>query len=231
MTPADRAPSKALAWLGGEEVETQHPSQGHDDASTAEWYGEDHDLVQPTEQWYAPAPDQQPTEHWYSAAPDHQPTEHWYSAAPGQQPIEHWYSPAPDHVPYPEKSLFSGSEPRELDEWQAPPTRLQKPFERQLQKTKMCTFHAKGKCAFGSKCTFAHDPIEVQAAPNLSKTKMCSKWKRSACWKENCMYAHGVSDLRNTPMLYKTSLCTAAQSGSCELGSFCRFAHTPEELR
>eukprot|EP00928_Gymnodinium_smaydae_P027220 TRINITY_DN2110_c0_g1_i5.p1 TRINITY_DN2110_c0_g1~~TRINITY_DN2110_c0_g1_i5.p1 ORF type:complete len:1137 (+),score=82.71 TRINITY_DN2110_c0_g1_i5:87-3413(+) len=80
MTPADRAPSKALAWLGGEEVETQHPSQGHDDASTAEWYGEDHDLVQPTEQWYAPAPDQQPTEHWYAPAPDQQPTEHWYSA-------------------------------------------------------------------------------------------------------------------------------------------------------
>eukprot|EP00928_Gymnodinium_smaydae_P099516 TRINITY_DN9521_c0_g1_i1.p1 TRINITY_DN9521_c0_g1~~TRINITY_DN9521_c0_g1_i1.p1 ORF type:complete len:194 (-),score=24.01 TRINITY_DN9521_c0_g1_i1:426-1007(-) len=107
------------------------------------------------------------------------------------------------------------------------PTRV----NRQLEKTRMCSFYSRGMCYFGAECRYAHSSVEIRAAPNLSKTKLCMKFKRGACFNKECTYAHGVGDLRATPGLYKTSLCTAAGTGKCRRGAFCRFAHGVEELR
>eukprot|EP00928_Gymnodinium_smaydae_P006838 TRINITY_DN12434_c0_g5_i1.p1 TRINITY_DN12434_c0_g5~~TRINITY_DN12434_c0_g5_i1.p1 ORF type:complete len:202 (+),score=24.97 TRINITY_DN12434_c0_g5_i1:144-749(+) len=103
--------------------------------------------------------------------------------------------------------------------------------ECQLEKTRMCTFFAKGKCTFGPMCRFAHSALEIRHVPNLSKTKLCKKFERSACLDQGCKYAHGVADLRATPGLYKTALCMAATKGTCKRGDLCRFAHSFEELR
>eukprot|EP00928_Gymnodinium_smaydae_P086452 TRINITY_DN7057_c0_g1_i1.p1 TRINITY_DN7057_c0_g1~~TRINITY_DN7057_c0_g1_i1.p1 ORF type:complete len:215 (-),score=47.85 TRINITY_DN7057_c0_g1_i1:385-1029(-) len=168
--------------------------------------------------------------------------------------------PSPNEVPLPEKDWLVTFEPDMSNEYhnmsaenyynmpsenyyyntyqnapqkvsKSPQHQVQTIVDQQLQKTKLCSFHVKGKCAFGTTCTFAHDPVEVRGMPNLSKTKICTKWRRNACFNKNCKYAHGFEELRNTPMLYKTAMCTAAMSGSCSLGDRCRFAHTPDELR
>jgi len=43
----------------------------------------------------------------------------------------------------------------------------------QFHKTKMCSFAKKSKCALGSSCPFAHNKDELQAVPDLAKTKLC----------------------------------------------------------
>eukprot|EP00928_Gymnodinium_smaydae_P083673 TRINITY_DN66901_c0_g1_i1.p1 TRINITY_DN66901_c0_g1~~TRINITY_DN66901_c0_g1_i1.p1 ORF type:complete len:213 (+),score=28.26 TRINITY_DN66901_c0_g1_i1:58-639(+) len=141
--------------------------------------------------------------------------------------------PLPEEVPLPDKDWLV---PRESDffkdfQEKVPSMQCHTIVDRQMQKTKLCTFHAKGKCAFGSECTYAHSPDQVRGMPNLSKTKLCTKWRRNSCYNKNCKYAHGFEELRNTPMLYKTSMCTAAMTGSCTLGNLCRAAPTPDEPR
>eukprot|EP00928_Gymnodinium_smaydae_P086453 TRINITY_DN7057_c0_g2_i1.p1 TRINITY_DN7057_c0_g2~~TRINITY_DN7057_c0_g2_i1.p1 ORF type:complete len:192 (-),score=30.39 TRINITY_DN7057_c0_g2_i1:235-810(-) len=142
-------------------------------------------------------------------------------------------APFPQEVPLPDRDWlvnFESGFGKEFQE-QSPWVQCHTIVDQQMQKTKLCTFHAKGKCAFGSACTYAHSPVEVRVMPNLSKTKICTKWRRNACFNKKCKYAHGFGELRNTPMLYKTSMCTAAMTGSCTLGDFCRFAHSEDELR
>lgn len=65
-------------------------------------------------------------------------------------------------------------------------------------KTKRCRFWLEGRCSRGDSCTYAHTEVELRPTPDLSKTKICSKWKKGLCDKPSheCTYAHGVQDLR-----------------------------------
>lgn len=68
-----------------------------------------------------------------------------------------------------------------------------------LQKTTLCKHFLKGRCRFEDKCSFAHDPSEIQAKPNLEKTRLCMHFKAGYCKKDNCKYAHGVEELNKRP--------------------------------
>jgi len=101
----------------------------------------------------------------------------------------------------------------------------------QFHKTKMCVFHKKNKCALGSGCPFAHSPKELQAVPDLAKTKLCYNFFRQKCNDSRCKFAHGYQELRATEGVYKTELCRWWGSGSCKAGDSCRYAHGVEQLR
>eukprot|EP00931_Biecheleriopsis_adriatica_P072457 TRINITY_DN4674_c0_g1_i3.p2 TRINITY_DN4674_c0_g1~~TRINITY_DN4674_c0_g1_i3.p2 ORF type:complete len:105 (+),score=15.21 TRINITY_DN4674_c0_g1_i3:93-407(+) len=64
--------------------------------------------------------------------------------------------------------------------------------------TKLCRFHAEGKCKLGEACTFAHSTEQIQDKPDLSKTRLCAAFKRSgSCTQgEACKFAHGSDDQR-----------------------------------
>jgi len=66
----------------------------------------------------------------------------------------------------------------------------------QLHKTKLCIFYAKNRCRRGTACAFAHSHAELQAPPDLFKTKPCYKFCRHQCNDANCKYAHGIEELR-----------------------------------
>lgn len=68
-----------------------------------------------------------------------------------------------------------------------------------LQKTTLCKHFLKGRCRFEDKCSFAHDPSEIQVKPNLEKTRLCVHFKAGYCKKDNCKYAHGVEELNKRP--------------------------------
>jgi hypothetical protein len=55
--------------------------------------------------------------------------------------------------------------------------------------------------------------------------------KDGVCSIPHCRYAHNANDLRAQPGLLKTKLCSFFLSGSCVVGSACRFAHGVEELQ
>lgn len=65
-------------------------------------------------------------------------------------------------------------------------------------KTRLCKFFSNGGCPRGSACRFAHGQEELQAAPDLSHTKMCPALvkfgvcKRGRC----CRFAHSDEQLR-----------------------------------
>lgn len=101
----------------------------------------------------------------------------------------------------------------------------------QFRKTRMCMFHLKKKCALGADCPFAHDQKELQAAPDLFKTKLCCNFFRKKCADPMCRFAHGYKELRSTETVYKTELCKWWESGVCNVGDTCRHAHGVEELR
>ena len=65
-----------------------------------------------------------------------------------------------------------------------------------LRRTRMCRYGA--GCRDLGVCSFAHSPAELQAAPVLQKTQLCTKFKRHGqCPRgENCQFAHGQSELR-----------------------------------
>ncbi|CAJ1370246.1 unnamed protein product [Effrenium voratum] len=101
----------------------------------------------------------------------------------------------------------------------------------QFHKTKMCAFHKKKKCTMGVACPFAHSKDELNAPPDLSKTKLCVNFFRRKCNDVNCKFAHGHSELRATGSVYKTELCRAWSTGTCKAGDTCRYAHGVNELR
>lgn len=63
-----------------------------------------------------------------------------------------------------------------------------------LVKTKACRHFARGYCAFGDKCAFAHTVDELRVRPpNLCKTKLCDRGRN--CRRPNCGYAHSKAEL------------------------------------
>ncbi|CAK0851625.1 unnamed protein product [Prorocentrum cordatum] len=81
-------------------------------------------------------------------------------------------------------------------------------LSKQMTKTKMCDFHAQGKCTRGAQCSFAHSQEELQAMPDLRKTRICRAFTQGKCNDANCKFAHGTEELRETGLCYKTQLCT-----------------------
>mmetsp|Transcript_70481 Transcript_70481/g.168794 ORF Transcript_70481/g.168794 Transcript_70481/m.168794 type:complete len:415 (-) Transcript_70481:219-1463(-) len=103
-------------------------------------------------------------------------------------------------------------------------------LQKQLRKTKLCTYYSKGICQFGDECAFAHDSEELESAPDLTKTRLCKAFAKGNCNKEDCTFAHGEDELRSTAMFYKKTLCFWNSKGKCRSGTSCRFAHSLEEL-
>jgi hypothetical protein len=101
----------------------------------------------------------------------------------------------------------------------------------QFHKTKLCVFNKKNKCALGTTCPFAHSKEELQATPDLAKTKLCYNFFRRRCNDSKCKFAHGYQELRATTNVYKTELCRWWSHGGCKAGNACRYAHGVEELR
>jgi len=81
-------------------------------------------------------------------------------------------------------------------------------FRGQFRKTKMCHFHALGRCHYGEKCAFAHSPEDLECAPDLTKTAMCIAWQKGNCPLKaaDCHFAHGTHELRLTPVFNKAKL-------------------------
>jgi len=71
-----------------------------------------------------------------------------------------------------------------------------------FDKTRLCKFHAKGKCKRGQACTFAHGDREVQPQPEFYHTQLCADFLRSGGCKSGsaCSYAHCPQELRRAKM-------------------------------
>lgn len=67
----------------------------------------------------------------------------------------------------------------------------------------------------------------------IQKTRLCVHLTRGRqCPKHNCMFAHSTTELRQRPNLFRTKLCRSfSDTGTCDNGSECRFAHGLQELR
>lgn len=67
----------------------------------------------------------------------------------------------------------------------------------------------------------------------IQKTRLCVHLTRGRqCHKQNCMFAHSTNELRQRPNLFRTKLCRVFnETGLCENGDECRFAHGLQELR
>eukprot|EP00931_Biecheleriopsis_adriatica_P099805 TRINITY_DN7455_c0_g2_i2.p1 TRINITY_DN7455_c0_g2~~TRINITY_DN7455_c0_g2_i2.p1 ORF type:complete len:214 (+),score=31.77 TRINITY_DN7455_c0_g2_i2:118-759(+) len=65
-----------------------------------------------------------------------------------------------------------------------------------LESTKLCKFHAAGKCNRGETCTYAHSTEQVREQPNFCKTRLCAVFKRSGRCTQGaeCKFAHGNGD-------------------------------------
>eukprot|EP00931_Biecheleriopsis_adriatica_P063099 TRINITY_DN3816_c0_g1_i1.p1 TRINITY_DN3816_c0_g1~~TRINITY_DN3816_c0_g1_i1.p1 ORF type:complete len:398 (-),score=84.58 TRINITY_DN3816_c0_g1_i1:39-1232(-) len=104
-------------------------------------------------------------------------------------------------------------------------------LQKQLRKTKFCMYHLQGLCQYGQRCAFAHSCDELQAAPDLKRTRLCAAFAAGSCKDSSCRFAHGNDELRSTDTLYKSKLCMWYEQGSCRNGRECRFAHGTAELR
>jgi len=104
-------------------------------------------------------------------------------------------------------------------------------LHKQLVKTKICMYHLKGMCQYGSDCTFAHSSAELQSTPDLWKTRLCKAYAEGGCNDPECGFAHGESELRSTDTFFKKTLCIWNEKGKCRDGDRCRFAHGITELR
>lgn len=64
-------------------------------------------------------------------------------------------------------------------------------------KTELCRFYP--RCKKGDECPFAHSEVELQDQPDLTKTALCTAWRRGRCPHESgaCKFAHGVWELRD----------------------------------
>merc|ERR1719253_164478 len=93
-------------------------------------------------------------------------------------------------------------------------------------------YHLKGACQYGTDCAFAHSCAELQATPDLRKTRLCVPFMEGhGCEDPQCTFAHGEEELRSTEMFFKKTLCIWNEKGKCRNGEKGRFAHGPRELR
>lgn len=69
----------------------------------------------------------------------------------------------------------------------------------EFRKTQRCRFYANNRCFKGHACSFAHGMDELQAIPDLRKTKLCYAWSRNECPFDSteCRFAHGTRELRS----------------------------------
>lgn len=104
-------------------------------------------------------------------------------------------------------------------------------LHRQLQKTRLCVYHMRGTCQYGTSCSFAHTQSELSSTPDLQRTRLCTSFAKGQCDNPNCSFAHGEAELRSTDMFYKKQMCIWHERGRCRNGESCRFAHGPSELR
>jgi hypothetical protein len=105
-------------------------------------------------------------------------------------------------------------------------------IRKQFRKTKLCSYYLAGRCTFGSQCFYAHNPEDIQDAPDLKKTKLCIAWQDGTCANgADCGFAHGAKELRSTEAVYKTVQCQWYSTGHCSLGNSCRYAHGDTEDR
>lgn len=109
--------------------------------------------------------------------------------------------------------------------------RKQACLHRQLRKTKFCSYFLKGACQYGKDCAFAHTCAELEATPDLQKTRLCKSYAEGKCTDKDCLFAHGEQQLVSTGLFHKMSLCKWYDKGRCRNGNECRFAHGPAELR
>mmetsp|Transcript_73346 Transcript_73346/g.203312 ORF Transcript_73346/g.203312 Transcript_73346/m.203312 type:complete len:217 (+) Transcript_73346:85-735(+) len=67
-----------------------------------------------------------------------------------------------------------------------------------LERTKLCKFHAQGRCRRGAACTFAHSPAELRPQPRLFRTQLCTSFVASGVcgFGERCRFAHSLEDVR-----------------------------------
>eukprot|EP00928_Gymnodinium_smaydae_P015443 TRINITY_DN15711_c0_g1_i1.p1 TRINITY_DN15711_c0_g1~~TRINITY_DN15711_c0_g1_i1.p1 ORF type:complete len:241 (+),score=20.42 TRINITY_DN15711_c0_g1_i1:94-816(+) len=84
--------------------------------------------------------------------------------------------------------------------------------------TKMCMFHAVGRCKRGSACKFAHQEEDLRPQLDLSKTRPCKYFlSGSNCANGRaCRFAHGSFELRDHPHEQSPSL---RQRGPAPLAS------------
>eukprot|EP00930_Biecheleria_cincta_P019469 TRINITY_DN1484_c0_g4_i1.p1 TRINITY_DN1484_c0_g4~~TRINITY_DN1484_c0_g4_i1.p1 ORF type:complete len:243 (-),score=50.21 TRINITY_DN1484_c0_g4_i1:503-1231(-) len=76
-----------------------------------------------------------------------------------------------------------------------------------FSKTKMCKFHQAGKCAKGLQCAWAHDASELNAAPDLRRTKLCKELiNNGECTNANCNFAHNKEQFRT--LVHATEVLT-----------------------
>ena len=71
-----------------------------------------------------------------------------------------------------------------------------------LYKTEMCrTFEETGICKYGTKCQFAHDPVEIRNIPRHPryKTEICKTfWQLGNCpYGKRCCFIHTENELRD----------------------------------
>lgn len=69
-----------------------------------------------------------------------------------------------------------------------------------FDKTKLCKFHAKGRCRRGPACTFAHAGGELRPHPDFYKTQLCTDLFRNGLCERGaaCCYAHAPHEIRRT---------------------------------
>jgi Zinc finger C-x8-C-x5-C-x3-H type (and similar) len=102
------------------------------------------------------------------------------------------------------------------------------PCKPSVYKSRLCVFHAAGRCSHGSECSFAHSAYELSDP----KTVICPKLEQIGFCDDqtNCPFAHEQGDLKQLPKVVKTALCRYYPIGKCRAGNACRHAHSLDEL-
>ncbi|CAK9107236.1 Uncharacterized protein SCF082_LOCUS49921 [Durusdinium trenchii] len=70
------------------------------------------------------------------------------------------------------------------------------PPPKHLLKTKLCKHFTKGYCRYQDQCAFAHDVEELVYRPDLTKTKLCTRFLSGECCEDSCSFAHGLEEIR-----------------------------------
>jgi hypothetical protein len=89
-----------------------------------------------------------------------------------------------------------------------------------FHKTKLCVFYAKNRCLLGTSCHFAHSYEELQAPPDLIKTRPCYNFYRNKCVDTQCRYAHGHHELRRKEVAEKDETRKATSLTTMEREQF-----------